>query len=590
MRRKATNWMATCAAAAAVLAGAPAGAAAQQSTPLTEARIQELIRVAAERAGVRPQTPATPSSQPAATQENGRPVVRLTLDEAVQLALERNLDISVQRLSPQAFDFSLASLRAVYRPTLTSQLTAQKTTNPSTATIAGNAAGSGITQTLQDVNGGVVQNVPWGGGNLSIALNNRRTTTTSQTALFNPSYTPSWSAQYTQPLLRGFAIDSTREQLVVTRLNQDISEVQLQATIINTLSNVRNAYWDYVFSVQAVDVAKQSVALADRLVKDNQTRVEVGTMAPIDVVQAQSQAATQRQNLVSAEATERTAELTLKRLIVSGTQDPNWSAHIDPVDRPEFRPEPIDVAAAVRKALSARTDLQIAKKNLDANNETFKFLHNQTLPQADFVARYALTGLGGNQLQTTGSGITRTVTGSIPGGFGDALGRLFNRDFPQWNFSLNVNYPLGTSTADAAVARARIQMSQTAAQLRQIELQVATEVTNAALQAQSNAERVQAAQAARELAQKQLDAENSKFEVGMSTNFLVVQAQRDLATARNNELQAILAYRKSLVELDRLQQTTLQNSNVTVVGSGGLNNTAVGSGRPTVVAGGGGGD
>ncbi|MGE5244317.1 MAG: TolC family protein [Betaproteobacteria bacterium] len=586
MRRKATNWMVTCAAAAALLAAAPPGVAAQAPAP-TEARIRELIRVAAERAGANLQTPA-PTPQPSA--ENGRPMVRLTLDDAVKLALERNLDISVQRLSPQTFDFSLASLRAAYHPSVTSQVVAQSATNPSTSTIAGNAAGTGITQRVQNYNGGLAQNIPWGGGSLSVQLNNTRTKTTSATALFNPSFNPNWSAQYTQPLLRGFAVDSTREQLVVTKLNQDISEVQLQATIINTLSNVRNAYWDYVFAVQSVDVAKQSVALADQLVKDNQTRVEVGTMAPIDVVQAQAQAATQRQNLVTAEATQRTAELALKRLIVAGTQDPNWSASIDPVDRPDFRPVPIDVDAAVRKALSARTDLTIAQKELQANTETMKFLHNQVLPQADLVARYGLLGLGGTQFITEGSGITRQVIGTVPGGYGDALSSLLGANYPQWNVTVNFSYPLGTSTADAAVARAKIQMSQTEAQLHQIELQIATDVTNAAVQAQSNIERVQAAQAARDLAQQQLDAENSKFEVGMSTNYLVVQAQRDLATAQNNELQAILAYRKSLVELDRLQQTTLQSSNVTVVSSGGLNNTAVGSGRPTVVAGGGGGN
>ena len=127
---------------------------------------------------------------------------------------------------------------------------------------------------------------------------------------------------------------------------------------------MRNAYWDYVFAVQSVDVAQRSVDLADQLVKDNQTRVEVGTMAPIDVVQAQSQAATQRQNLATAEGTRRTAELALKRLIVSGTEDPNWAATLDPADRPDFVAAPIDIAAAVRRALENRTDLQQARKNL----------------------------------------------------------------------------------------------------------------------------------------------------------------------------------------------------------------------------------
>ena len=142
-----------------------------------------------------------------------------------------------------------------------------------------------------------------------------------------------------QPLLRGFKTDSTRQQLQVTKLNRDVSDVQLTSTITNTLSNVRNAYWDYVFAVQSVEVARQSLDLANKLVEDNQTRVQIGTMAPIDVVQAQAQAATAVQNLVAAQATQRTAELALKRLIVNGTQDPNWNATIDPVDRPDFRPE-----------------------------------------------------------------------------------------------------------------------------------------------------------------------------------------------------------------------------------------------------------
>ena len=397
--------------------------------------------------------------------------------------------------------------------------------------------------------------------------------------------------QYTQPLLRGFRTDSTRQQLVVSTINRDISDVQLRATITNTLSNVRNAYWDYVFAVQSVDVAKQSVDLGNRLVQDNQTRVQVGTMAPIDVVQAQSQAATAQQNLVQAVATRQTAELALKRLIVSGTQDPNWSAALDPVDRPDFVAQPVDVEAAVRRALSERTDLDIARKDLQMNDVTLRFLRDQTLPQADFVAQYGLVGLGGTQLQfapgSTGIGGQRIITGTVPGGYADALTSLFGANFPRWNVTLNFSVPLGLSTAKASVARARVQLNQVQAQIKQLELQVATDVTNAAIAVTNNAQAVQAAQAAREFAQKQLEAEQSKFEVGMSTNYNVVLAQRDLATAQNTELGNIRNYRRSLVELDRLQQTTLSNLGITVLSTGGLNTTSVGSGRPTVVAGGG---
>src|SRR5262249_44897780 len=147
----------------------------------------------------------------------------------------------------------------------------------------------------------------------------------------------------------------------------------------------------------------------------------------------------------------------------------------------------------------------------------------------------------------------------------DTFSSLFNSRYPRWTFALNFSYPLFLSSQEASVARARVQLNQVNAQLKQVELQVATDVTNAAVTAQTNIDRVQAAQAARELAQKQLEAEQSKFEVGMSTNFNVIQSQRDLATAQNNELQAVLGYRKSLVELERLQQTTLSNLNVTIL-------------------------
>ena len=270
----------------------------------------------------------------------------------------------------------------------------------------------------------------------------------------------------------------------------------------------------------------------------------------------------------------RTAELVLKRLIVSGTQDPNWNATIDPVDRPDFRPETIDVEAAVRRALSERTDLTIASKDVQINDVTLKYLADQTKPQADLQANYGLSGIGGTQLTCAQTGINcdpNTIT-RIPGGYGGSVSSLFSGDFPRWTVGVNISYPLGLSSQKAAVARARVQLDQVQAQLKQVELQIATEVTNAAITVRSNVERVQAAQVARELAQRQLDAENSKFAVGMSTNYFVVQAQNQLATAQNNELQSVLNYRKALVELDRLQQTTLQNLNITVLNGGGGGN------------------
>ena len=538
-----------------------------KSSKITDAYIDELIRAAAQHAGVtQPTATSARLRSAAAGGQDAVPTVPLTVDDAIKLALDRNLDIAVQRLNPSTFDYSIAGLYAAYKPTLISQISHVANTNPSTSTISGAAVGTGIDQGNSVFNGGLSQNLRWGGGSLTATLNNNRQTTTSLTSLFNPLFNTNWSAQYTQPLLRNRQIDTNRQQLVVTKLNQDISEIQLQALIINTVSNVRNAYWDLVFTTESVAVASRSVALADQLVRDNQTRVEIGTMAPIDVVQAQSQAATQRQNQATAEGTRRTAELALKRLIVNGTQDPNWNAAINAVERPEFSPTPVDVTSAIRRALESRTDLQQARKNLQVNDTTLKYLGNQMLPQADLVARYGLIGQGGTQYISSGSGINRQVTGTVPGGYSNALSSLFGANYPTWTVQLNVSYPIGISAADASVSRARVQLNQVEAQLKQIELQIATEVTNAATSMQSAIERVQAAQAARDFAQQTLDAEQSKFEVGMSTNYFVVQAQRDLATAQNNELQAVLAYRRSLVELERLQQTSLTTSNITILG------------------------
>jgi len=275
-------------------------------------------------------------------------------------------------------------------------------------------------------------------------------------------------------------------------------------------------------------------------------------MPPLDVVQSEAEAATRRQALAQAEATLRTSELALKRLIVNGTEDPLWRASISPVDRPEFRPQPLDVEAAVTRALNGRTDLDQARKTLTSNDITIKFLKNQTMPGIDLVSNYLAQGLGGTQYLRPNLGAP--ATGTIPGGFSDAFRTMFARDYPTWSFQVNFSYPLGSSPAEASYARARIQRNQTAAQIRALELSVATDVTNSAVQVESSLKSYEAASVARELAQTRLQAEQSRFEVGLSTNFFVVQAQRDLATAQNVELRALLDYRQALVEYERSQE------------------------------------
>ena len=548
--------------------GRPAGA----QTDADRVRLDDIAREAA-REFAATNSPTLDQTRPTAPAPPAGTQVDLSLDEATARALERNLEIAVERLNPQTFDLNIARIRAAYRPTAVSTIGQFSRVQPPTSTLNG---GLRVENTTTTYNSGLQQLVPWGGGAVAFQFNNNKQVSSNNLLNYNPAFNNNFGLTLTQPLLRGFLIDNNRQQLIVTALNRDASEIQLRGTIATTLANVRNAYWELLFSIQALDVARGSLDLATKLVTDNRSRVEVGALAPLDVVQAQAEEATRRQALAQADAQARTAELALKRLIVSGTDDPLWSAEINPVDRPTFLPDPLDVQSAVRKALDNRTDLQIARKTIDSNDVTMRFMRNQTLPELDLTAMYGATGLGGTQFQRNGSGVTSQVIGVVPGGYADAWHTLTGRNYPTWNLALNLSYPIGASAQDAQLARAKVQLNQSAAQLRALELQVATDVTNAALQVQSGLTRYQAASVARDFAQQRLDAEQSRFEVGLSTNFLVVQAQRDLSTAQNTELRALLDYRRALVDYERVQETpAARGGGITTINAAGGGGGAV---------------
>ncbi len=523
------------------------GARSDTHAQTTDLRIDSLIDQAAARLAIM-QTPGS------------GPRVDLTLEDAIARALERNLDLAVQRLNPLVFDLSLAQQLSFYGPTLTSNISNSSRTNPSSTQLDG---GEAVVSDTAVFNGGLNQAVQWGGGNYNVNFSNNRSASTNAFSSFNPSYRSSVQASYTQPLLRGFKIDGTRQQIQVTRINRDIADIDLRQTITNTVSSVRNAYWDLLYATGTLAVQQQALDLAEALIRDNEARVEIGTLAPIDVVQARSEAAARRQSLAQAEQVLATAELALKQLIVRGTDDDYWMSTLNPVDQPTLSVPPIDLAEAIRAALADRTDLARSRRQLDINEVNISAMRNNTLPAVDLIGTYQLQGQGGTRFLRSGLG--GSVTTEIPGGISDAFNQLFDAKFPVWTVQLNVSYPLGQSAADAALARAQLQTQQVQAQLRQLNLQVATEVTNAVVQIEAIARRIDAAIAARELAQEQLDAEQSRFEAGLTTNFFVVQAQRDLSTAQDTELRAILDQQKALVELDRVQRTSLSNAGISII-------------------------
>ncbi len=521
------------------------------------------------------QQPATQSTlapvpQTSAPFRTPGPQVDLGIEEAVQKAMDKNIDIAVARITPRLTDFTIAGLEANYRVNLTSGLSSNSTTDLPRVTTQG--ISEPTTSSREAWSAGIAQNLWKGGGNYSVNWTNSRFAGQSSVNIRNPQFQSGISANLTQPLLRGFRIDATRAALQTNRLSQSNDEITLTATSATTAANVRNAYWDLVYAIGAVEAAQNSLDLANRLVQDNQSRVEIGTLAPIDVVSAQAEAASRRNTLVQSQATVRTAELTLKRLIVSGTEDPLWTSSLNPVDRPSTAPEAINIEAAVARALADRTDLQQSKNNLKISDINLRAQVDTTRPQLNLTANYGLSGLGGPFLQRTGAVDPLTggqVTNIIPSGYFDALRNIGGFDAPVWTLGLTFAYPLGASAQEATVARSKLSLQQTEVNLKALELQIATDVMNAGLTVQSSLESVQATVAARELALKRLEAAQSKADVGMATNYEVVQAQRDFADARNAELRAILNYRKAIVNFETVQRVGTRGVGAAVAGGGG---------------------
>ncbi len=233
-----------------------------------------------------------------------------------------------------------------------------------------------------------------------------------------------------------------------------------------------------------------------------------------------------------------------------------WSMSLQPTDSPVLEAREIDVDSAVRHALLNRTDLDTLDKNLERTDTDIRYFRNQQLPDVNLQVDYGLTGQAGERLLRT-DGLLGTVVGREQRSFGNALGDIFANEFPNWTVQVNVSYTLGTSTADASLERSRLERSRSEASRRSLELRIATEVRDAARSVRTNLQRVEATRASREFAERRLAAEQRKFEVGLSTNFLVFQAQRDLATARNTEQQAILDYIRSLVDFEAVQEIPL---------------------------------
>lgn len=480
----------------------------------------------------------------------------LGLEDAVRMALENNLGIQVEKLNPQIQLLGVRRADAAYAPTLFSTFSRRNSTAPPSDFLSAGGASNIVTNSNFVTSGGVQQSVPFGGGSYSVAFDGSRVTSNAARTLFSPQLGSNLNAQYVQPLLRGFKIDALRQQLLLSRNQAQAADIQLQQRITQTSRNVRFAYYTLIGAVAGLEVAQQSLELSRQSLKNNETRVEVGTMARIDIVAAQAEVASNEELVIIQQAAIETAQDALRNLIMNPTQNDFWNAKFIPSEQPVLAPQAIDVDAAIKNALQNRTDLREFRKNMESTDIQMQFAKNQKLPAVDLTARYGLTGIGGTQNrfgEPLEPGGAPPIIGTSVRSFAEVLRDVFGNDFKTWSFQVNVSYPIGTSVADAAYAQARLQKQQEQTQLANLELNIAQAVREAARRVNTNLKRVEATRKAREFAQERLAADEKRLAVGLATTFELVQAQRDLARARQAELNATIDYNRSLVDFQAVQ-------------------------------------
>ncbi len=501
-----------------------------------------ILLLAVTAAAASAQTDATSAAAP----------LRLTVDEAVRMALDHNPDLSADRLDPQISDTRVAAAAGAFRPSITSGINRNNQLQPpSSFLIPTPTRTDAVTSTA-----GVSQKLPWFGTSYSASWNAVHTDTNSFLTSYNPLLTSGLSLSLSQPLIRDLAIDSARQQLKTSQINRDIAGTRLRESLVHTTANVKSAYWNLVSAIANVDARQSALDLAQELARVNKAKVDVGQSPPLDLLSAQAEVAADEEQLIIAQTAVREAEDRLRVLIFDPADKSMWTAPIVPVDEPPIATVTPDLNTAVAHALDVRADLSRARKDIDNAKVNVKFTDNQKLPDVRFNLSYQANGLGGTQvLRDTTNGFPGIVVG--PGNitnFGTVLNQLFAHDYPTWVAGVSVTYPLGQSGEEAASARARLERQQAEERLKSSESKAIQQVRDAAWKIDMNAKRIATTRAARELADQRLDAERKRFEVGLSTSFFVIQAQRDLAQAKANELAAILAYDLALVDFEALQE------------------------------------
>jgi outer membrane protein len=402
---------------------------------------------------------------------------------------------------------------------------------------------------------------------LTVGFNNTRQTTNSPNTGFNPTLNSSFQMTLRQRLLQGFGIGNQNRFIRIAKNNLTISDEAFRNQVISTVSQIQNIYWDLVNAYEDVKVRERSLGLAEKTLSDNKKQVEIGTLAPIEIVRAESEVATRNQELIVARTNLQLQQTLMKNAVSRSLNDPTLAAlPVVPTDVMQMGAIQEDTRPAedlIKDALANRPDIRQSRIDLSNRDISKRAARNALLPFVDIFGFYGATGLGG----------VRTAVGGPCGGagqppcnigYGDTFGQLFDSSNPDKGAGISLSIPLRNRSAQADQARSELEYRQAQLRLQQQENTINIEVRNAAFALAQNRARVDAALKGRELATQSLDAEQKRYSLGASTNFQVLQAQRDLAQAESTLVSAMSAYEKSRVELDRVTARTLERNNISM--------------------------
>lgn len=409
------------------------------------------------------------------------------------------------------------------------------------------------------------------GGSGSIGWNNRRQVTNSRRSNFNPSIASNVSLNFTQPLIQGFGRSLNSRIIRVAKNNRDITDLAFKQQVISTVAQVQNLYWDLVTFIADVRGREEDLRRAEKLYADNKRRVEIGTLAPIEIIRAEAEVATAEQNLTAAITNVQQQENVLKNAISkNGLQSPTvLEAQIIPTDRIEVpaTEEIQPIQDLMELALKARPEIIQSRVQLTNRDINLKGVRNSLKPEINLTGDLTNNGLAGqpNQNFAPLPGEELTVPPEFfLGGLGTSVGQVFRRNFPDYSIGVQLRIPLKNRQARADLAASLLEKRQAEIRLRQSENVIRREVQDAVIALRQARAQFEAARKSRVLQEKTLDAEQKKFNLGASTIFAIVQVQRDLAFSRTDEIRAQNNYIKAKIGLDRSTGRTLDNSNISI--------------------------